>query len=140
MHRLTRRLTTVLALAALAGLMALPAAAQTHRLAGPWYTQSELKALKAYAAGSFAEKQHMLGATHAAAAWHSLTARERHALDVYANASFAEKQRILAGQTAYTPSHDGIQWEPAAGGALLVIAVALIGGALLVRRRQASHA
>jgi len=79
----------------------LPAtAAAPPRLAGPWYTPKELKALIAYSNAAFSGKVRLLAGSSPTTRGPvpTLTPEERRALDRYANASFAEKQRILAGE------------------------------------------
>lgn len=120
------------------------------RLAGPWYTPHELKALVAYSDASMTRKQALLAsgpATHASGASRRLavgapryTPEELKALVAYSNASFAEKRAILAGSTVADPSGGSdFRWSDAGIGAGATLGTLLIIGgmaALIARARK----
>lgn len=71
MNETTRRLTIlllavfVMALSSTAGDAAATTVAPKTRLAGPWYTPQELRALRTYAGAPFAQKQALLAGADA---------------------------------------------------------------------------
>ena len=135
-----------------AAAFAVPASAeQPAPLAGPSYTPSELAALKAFSALTFAEKQaYLAGLTPSTVqdgttlplAGPSYTPEERKALAAYSEASFAEKQTILTGNDGVDTAagESSFDWRDAtigSGVTLFFVAVlsALAGGAWLTMRR-----
>ena len=107
-----------------------------HPPAGPWYTASELRQLKAYSAMSFAEKQKFLaGVAHSparvgkrtrlAGPWY--TPKERLALTRYANASTTDREAMLtAAGTSTSPRTRVFHWRDATIGAAAALIVALL--------------
>lgn len=104
--------------------------------AGPWYTASELRQLRAYSAMSFAEQQKFLAGvgrsparvgrtTRPAGPWY--TPNERLALTRYANASIADRKAILTGAGISTsPRTRVFHWRDATIGAAATLIVALL--------------
>jgi hypothetical protein len=103
--------------------------------AGPWYTVSELRQLKAYSAMSFAEKQKFLAddpqprsrtsGPRLAGPWY--TPKERLALTRYANASIADRKAMLIGTGISTsPRTTVFHWRDATIGAAAALIVALL--------------
>lgn len=149
MNRLLTQLAIVLLLTSVAVASA-PAAgtagqgrpAQT-RLAGPWHTSQELKALIAYSKASLAQKKAILsestaapgtaskGSVPLAGPWY--TPGELKALIAYSKASLAQKKAILAGNAstrlgarAHIPSNY-------AGIAAVALSAVLLAGGIAVR-------
>ena len=109
------------------------------RLTGPWYTPGELKALNAYSAASFSEKQALLAGRGETTplAGPSYTPSELRALIAYSNASPAEKAALAGIAPVATSGSGEFHWADAGVGAAAAGgSIALIGGlGLLFRNR-----
>ena len=123
----------------------------TTKLAGPWYTPPELKALIAYSNASSAQKRTLLagrktsnassGSFEAALAGPRYTPSELKALVAYSKASFAQKKALLAGSHVSSTSTRGFRWADAGIGAGVATGFLLLTGILVLwftrtRRRQ----